>query len=412
MIKILGILVLLLPLKIFAQGNLQNFNTGNSPLPNNTIRSIALDNNGIKWFATDFGLASFNDTSWTVYQSGSFCFSSNSFRAIAIGPGNKLWAGTFNDGIYVFKDSCIAHYNSLNSPLPDDHIRSLAFDSSGNAWIGTSGGLAILADSGWAVFNSSNSPLGSNNISALHYTSMQTMLVGTINGGLTVIDTGDSWTTYNTSNSGIPDNTILALSEDSGGNYLLGTAAAGLSVFVSATSSWLIFNPITSLMQSYTVNDLLPGSGGRIIMATADTGLTLRENNNSFSHLQAGNSTLPDNRLTKIIYESPSTYWIGTIDDGVVKLDTSFATGISQYLSPQSIKSYPNPASTEICFELPEESLPDIYFYNVLGEKLGSWKATALSRSHCVPISLTPGVYFVLLKDKNAVPYLSRFIVN
>jgi ligand-binding sensor domain-containing protein len=44
-----------------------NYHRFNSPLPDNSVRTIAIDAQGRKWFGTDYGLAVFNDTTWTVY---------------------------------------------------------------------------------------------------------------------------------------------------------------------------------------------------------------------------------------------------------------------------------------------------------------------------------------------------------
>src|SRR5215207_9474774 len=43
------------------------FNDGNSQLPQNTIRTIAVDAQNRKWVGTDLGLAVYNDTNWTLY---------------------------------------------------------------------------------------------------------------------------------------------------------------------------------------------------------------------------------------------------------------------------------------------------------------------------------------------------------
>ena len=58
--------------------------------------SIVIDGSGNKWIGTDWvvGLAKFDDTSWTVY-------------------------------------------NTSNSGLPVNGVMSLAIDGSGNKWIGT-----------------------------------------------------------------------------------------------------------------------------------------------------------------------------------------------------------------------------------------------------------------------------------
>ncbi len=70
------------------------------------VLSLAIDGSGNKWIGTWAGLAKFNGTNWTVY-------------------------------------------NTSNSGLPDDGVLSFAIDGSGNKWIGTyKGGLAVYNEGG------------------------------------------------------------------------------------------------------------------------------------------------------------------------------------------------------------------------------------------------------------------------
>ena len=46
------------------------YNTSNSGLPDNGVYSIAIDNEGDKWFGTmRGGVAKFDNVNWTVYNS-------------------------------------------------------------------------------------------------------------------------------------------------------------------------------------------------------------------------------------------------------------------------------------------------------------------------------------------------------
>lgn len=44
-------------------------------------------------------------------------------------------------------------YDTINSNLPDNHIHAIAFDSAGNAWIGTDFGLTQFDGSSWTTYN-------------------------------------------------------------------------------------------------------------------------------------------------------------------------------------------------------------------------------------------------------------------
>jgi len=82
-----------------------------SDLPDDDVRSIAIDSQGNKWIGTIEGLAKFDGLNWTVYT-------------------------TYNSG------------------LPDNWIQEIAFDNQDNKWICTKGGgLAIFNENGipWSI---------------------------------------------------------------------------------------------------------------------------------------------------------------------------------------------------------------------------------------------------------------------
>ena len=50
-----------------AQTAWTNYSFTNSPLPENSVRCIEIDNLGRKWIGTDYGLAIFDDVNWINY---------------------------------------------------------------------------------------------------------------------------------------------------------------------------------------------------------------------------------------------------------------------------------------------------------------------------------------------------------
>ena len=59
------------------------------------------------------------------------------FSSLAIdGSGNK-WIGTDGGGLAKYDGTNWTVYNTSNSGLPDNRVHSIAIDGSGNKWIGT-----------------------------------------------------------------------------------------------------------------------------------------------------------------------------------------------------------------------------------------------------------------------------------
>ena len=143
----------------------------------------------------------------------------------------------FGYGLAKFDGTNWTVYNTSNSGLPDNHVSSLAIDGSGNKWIGTWDGLAKFDGTNWTVYNTSNSGLPDNWVSSLAIDGSGNKWIGTggwrfdysWGGGLAKFD-GSNWTVYDTSNSGLPTNTVLSLTIDGSGNKWIGTTG-GLAVF-------------------------------------------------------------------------------------------------------------------------------------------------------------------------------------
>jgi ligand-binding sensor domain-containing protein len=71
-------------------------------LPNNDVWSITIDGSGDKWIGTENGLAKFDGTKWTIYNTLNSALPNNDIQAIIIdGNGNK-WIGTFGGGFVKY----------------------------------------------------------------------------------------------------------------------------------------------------------------------------------------------------------------------------------------------------------------------------------------------------------------------
>lgn len=131
----------------------------------NSLHDIAQDHNGDIWLGTGEGII--------VIEAGTDIFSSNAchrlkisrhdgtnladyllgterINAIVFAGGNRIWIGTEASGVYlvhmvtkegIYEPEIIAHFTTLNSPMPSDCVLSIAIDSRGEVYIGTAKGL-------------------------------------------------------------------------------------------------------------------------------------------------------------------------------------------------------------------------------------------------------------------------------
>jgi len=105
-------------------GEKVNYNRGNSGLPNNYVRVIAIDSQGNKWIGTDRGLAKFDGTNWTVYNTSNSGLPYLYVRAIAIDSQGNKWIGTWWGGLAKFDGVNWTVY----SGLPDNRVNAIAID--------------------------------------------------------------------------------------------------------------------------------------------------------------------------------------------------------------------------------------------------------------------------------------------
>jgi ligand-binding sensor domain-containing protein len=164
--------------------NWEVFSTDNSPLPNNTIRTLLKGIENDIWIGTDLGLSHFDGTNWTTYNADNSPLSDNNVRTLCWDQDNRLWIGTISGGIYVFDGLIWTQHTMSNSGLPSNFIRTIASDQQGAMWIGTVEGLVRFDGDNWMVWTIDNAGFQTNNISAIAVDDNDRKIIGTINGGL------------------------------------------------------------------------------------------------------------------------------------------------------------------------------------------------------------------------------------
>ena len=263
------------------------YNSANSGLPDNHIRSIAIDGNGTKWIGTQSGgLAKFDGVSWAVYNTTNSGLPDNEVSFIAIDGSGSKWIGTDN-GLSEFDGNAWTVYNVTNSGLPDNYVTSIAIDGSGNKWIGTDGdGLAKFDGATWTVYNDTNSGLPGDYVASIAIDGGGNKWIGTAFGGLAKFNDA-TWTVYSSSNSGLPDNTVNSIAIDGSGIKWIGTFG-GLAKFNGAT--WSVYNTLNSGLLDNNVTSIAIEGKGNIWIGEYNGGLAVFSDNNSAIKLNHGSA--------------------------------------------------------------------------------------------------------------------------
>ena len=344
--------------QIYSQIDWVSFNTSNSNIPYNQVNSIefgsSLKSSGNIFVGTSFGLgvlnidnANFPNNTWSIFFEESdpnIGLIGNEIINIQKNNNGKIWICTTN-GISILEyNSSLAdisnenweYYNTTNSFIPSNMVKSILFEESGEIWIGTTSGLAIIENDSWNVQTFETEGIYSNNIKKIiQNPSNQKIYIGTLNGGLYTWENNEFYY-WNNTNSGLIDNTINDFIFDPNNNLIITSPSAGLEVQTSE-GNWLQFNSSTNPGLPFFINSLqniIIDNNNNLWISTMENGL-IRYVDNNWTFYNEENSGLPDNKINCLKYDNiNNTLWIGTDTQGVVMLDLNSLNNLENLEKP------------------------------------------------------------------------------
>ena len=236
-------------------------------LPQNTVQAMTQTRDGYLWVGTLDGLARFDGADFTVFDarehaelgSGSILalmqdadgnlwigragaaviFRDRKFRvafsdevtagtsvwSFCQGPDGAVWAAT-NNGLVRWQGGAARVFHTADG-LPTEKLRSVAFDTAGTLWIGTTGGgLVSYAGGHFRAFDPSNG-FPHAEVRSVIADPVGGIWAATAGGGLAHV-VGDTITKYTVAD-GLPSNQLSALARDAQGTLWIGTWGAGIS---------------------------------------------------------------------------------------------------------------------------------------------------------------------------------------
>jgi hypothetical protein len=106
------------------------------------VRAVAYDTSGALWFAAPQGVGCrVSNEEWRLFT-GADGLPYNDFTCMATGP-KGVWFGTTNGAIH-YRDG-LWSFRQGRRWLLDNHVREIAVDTEGNAWIATAQGVSCIA---------------------------------------------------------------------------------------------------------------------------------------------------------------------------------------------------------------------------------------------------------------------------
>jgi ligand-binding sensor domain-containing protein/tRNA A-37 threonylcarbamoyl transferase component Bud32 len=255
-----------------------------------------------------------------VYSTEDGLPQSSILSLIQTGDG-YIWMGTY-EGIARFDGIRFEIFNKLNTAeMASNRIKCLLEDSSGNLWIGTSGGLLFYSE---GVFKNYTTGDGLSNdfVTTLYEDKRGRLWVGTTDG-LNCFEKG-VFTAY-AREQGLNHIYILTLVEDSGGNILIGTSGGGLYILRHGKIDRKVLPGLTA---DLTIRVLYKDKQGCIWIGTGEIGLVKLKNGKT--RIYSKKDGLSGNDIRAIFQDTHGAVWIGTNGQGLNRLkDGSFSYSAS-----------------------------------------------------------------------------------
>jgi len=235
-------------------------------------------------------------------------------------------------------------FNTANSALPDDFVRSLGAIPGGGIWAGTTGGLVKFRNGVMQAYDFLSQGSESNNVASIAAVDTNIVWLGMVNGGLIRLsDTG--FVDYTIYNSSLMDNTILGLKRENQ-DLWLATPANGLIYYWNL--AFIAYHPFNSASPSASYNALDLDQAGGIWLASQDSGLVYYDRS-IWLNFNTLNSPFPQNYVRTVAYDPvQDVVWAGTHSQGLVRVQRTGALGSVGPENSVDWSFYPQPATDHI----------------------------------------------------------------
>ncbi len=183
--------------------------TSEDGLPQNTVQALAQTNDGFLWLATQEGLARFDGTHFTNFDSSNTpALRTSAIASLAVAADGALWVALSSGGVARYADG---RFENLALPpgCTGSVVSALAAGPDGTVWVGTHAGL-LRGDGGHALRVEPAPGLTAPHVAALHAAHDGTLWVGT-NAGLFRRAPGAAAFERV---AGVPDANVTSLHED------------------------------------------------------------------------------------------------------------------------------------------------------------------------------------------------------
>jgi ligand-binding sensor domain-containing protein len=260
------------------------------------------------WIAANGGLIKFDKTAETrtFYNHANAGLPDNHLRSLAMDKSGNIWVSSQYYGIGRFDGERCQVYNTYNAGLPSDQWNStIMIDTDDNKWIGSLMWLAKFDNTNWDIWETGNPSSAYYSINDLKDDKNGDLWIGA-SWGLGKL-TGNLVQTY-------PEITcdVFCLEVDNKNNLWIGTNNKGL--IKKDKDSFQIYTSNNPSINFDLVYDIKLDSSGNIWLTNG--GRLIKFDGQEF---QSFNDTLFYGGFLDFEFDTNNVIWIGSLDNGLLK---------------------------------------------------------------------------------------------
>ena len=232
------------------------YSTADTGLQKTAFQCLTIDGSGNRWFGTMYdGLAMLSaDGSWIKYNTTNSKLPDNCIRSIAGAPDGTLWIGSSEGGLVKFDGADFSIFDTSNSALLYNHVFKMTVDKKNTVWFSSSvhrvGGLMSYNGNEWKLYTPANSLLPTNLIKSVYAAPDESIWVATALDGILRLKDG-IWSEYKDFYApGVPKFPLDDICSDFKGNVWVSSSASirdeGGTLAKFDGNEWQEYPPSTS----------------------------------------------------------------------------------------------------------------------------------------------------------------------
>jgi ligand-binding sensor domain-containing protein len=290
-----------------------------------STNDVAVDSQGVKWFARTNGVAKLNGTDWTYYDKLNSGLVSGYITSVAIDAQDKKWFCTYGNGVCTFDNTRWITYNTANSGLVGNFVHKVVIDKKGNKWFATNEGISKFNGTTWTTYNSSTVQ-GLTTTNGIREIAIDTFgnkwFSDRLNGLIKFNDT--IWTTHQRDRNDVYIGSLSSLVADGKGNVWFSNQIGSISKFDGAIVLKYEL-PNMGIFANYIGKIVIDAQNNKWV-STQNNGLS-KFNDTTWTIYNEANSGLPSDGVGPIALDRQNNKWFcyyisdNSANAGVVKFD-------------------------------------------------------------------------------------------